>query len=72
LFWEGKKYQFEGIVNGRIALSKAGKDGFGYDPIFEPEDTGKTFAEMNLSEKNIVSHRARAFAKMIDFLSQHD
>jgi XTP/dITP diphosphohydrolase len=70
LFWEGKKYEFEGIVNGKITLSKSGKDGFGYDPIFEPENAGKTFAEMNLSEKNIVSHRARAFAKMIDFLNQ--
>ena len=70
LFWEGKKHEFEGIVNGKITLSKSGKDGFGYDPIFEPENAGKTFAEMNLSEKNIVSHRARAFTKMIDFLNQ--
>jgi XTP/dITP diphosphohydrolase len=70
LYLNGKKYQFEGIVNGRITLSKSGKDGFGYDPIFEPEDTGKTFAEMDLSEKNLVSHRARAFAKMIEFLNQ--
>ena len=52
------------------SVRKSGKDGFGYDPIFEPENAGKTFAEMNLSEKNIVSHRARAFAKMIDFLNQ--
>ncbi len=70
LFWQGKKYQFEGIVNGRITLSKSGKDGFGYDPIFEPENCGKTFADMNLTEKNLVSHRARAFAKMIEFLNQ--
>ena len=70
LFWQGEKYQFEGIVNGKISISKSGKDGFGYDPIFEPENTGKTFAEMGLSEKNRVSHRARAFTKMIDFLNQ--
>ena len=70
LFWQGGKYQFEGIVKGKITLSKSGKDGFGYDPIFEPENCGKTFAEMNLSEKNLVSHRARAFAKMIEFLNQ--
>ena len=70
LYLNGKKYQFEGIVNGRITLSKSGKDGFGYDPIFEPEDTGKTFSDMNLQEKNLVSHRARAFAKMIEFLNQ--
>lgn len=70
LYLNGKKYQFEGIVNGRITLSKSGKDGFGYDPIFEPENCGKTFAEMDLSEKNLVSHRARAFTKMIEFLNQ--
>lgn len=70
LFWEGKKYEFEGIVNGKITLSKSGKDGFGYDPIFEPENCGKTFADMSLLEKNNMSHRARAFAKMIDFLNQ--
>jgi XTP/dITP diphosphohydrolase len=71
LFWNGKKYQFEGIVTGKITLSKSGKDGFGYDPIFEPENCGKTFADMNLIEKNLVSHRARAFEKMIEFLNQH-
>ena len=71
LFWNGEKYLFEGVVNGKITVSKSGKDGFGYDSIFEPENCGKTFAEMNLSEKNLVSHRARAFAKMIEFLNQH-
>lgn len=71
LYLNGEKYQFEGIVNGKITVSKSGKDGFGYDPIFEPENCGKTFADMNLVEKNLVSHRARAFAKMIEFLNQH-
>ena len=70
LFWNGKKYQFEGIVNGKITVSKSGKDGFGYDPIFEPENCGKTFAEMSLLEKNNMSHRARAFNKMIEFLNR--
>ena len=70
LFWNGEKYLFEGVVNGKITVSKSGKDGFGYDPIFEPENCGKTFADMSLLEKNNMSHRARAFAKMIEFLNQ--
>ena len=70
LFWNGEKYLFEGVVNGKITVSKSGKDGFGYDPIFEPENCDKTFADMSLLEKNNMSHRARAFAKMIEFLNQ--
>lgn len=69
LYWNGKMHLFEGIVKGRIIHEKRGNDGFGYDPIFEPENCGKTFAEMNLEEKNKVSHRARAIAKMIEFLT---
>lgn len=69
LYWNGKMHLFEGIVKGRIIQKKRGNDGFGYDPIFEPENCGKTFAEMNLEEKNKVSHRARAIAKMIEFLT---
>lgn len=69
LYWEGKMHLFEGIVKGTILTEKRGKDGFGYDPIFEAENTGKSFAEMSLEEKNIISHRARALKKMIDFLS---
>jgi XTP/dITP diphosphohydrolase len=68
LYWDGKMHLFEGIVKGRIIEEKRGKDGFGYDPIFEPEQCGKTFAEMNLEEKNKVSHRARAIEKMIEFI----
>lgn len=68
LYWDGKMHLFEGIVKGRIIEEKRGKDGFGYDPIFEPEQCGKTFAEMNLVEKNKVSHRARAIEKMIEFI----
>lgn len=64
----GEQFLFEGIVNGIIRQEKAGKNGFGYDPIFEPENCGKTFAEMSTEEKNQYSHRARAIKKMIDFL----
>jgi XTP/dITP diphosphohydrolase len=68
LFWEGETYLFEGVVKGRIVEEKRGKDGFGYDPIFEPENCGKTFAEMDLAEKNTLSHRSRALMKMVEFL----
>lgn len=66
----GEQHLFEGIVNGTIRNEKFGDGGFGYDPIFEPENCGKTFGEMEMEEKNRYSHRARAFEKMIDFLSK--
>lgn len=65
---EGEQHIFEGIVNGRIIDEKRGTNGFGYDPIFIPENETRTFAEMELTEKNEFSHRARALDKMIDFL----
>lgn len=64
----GKRYLFEGSVKGAILHEKRGGHGFGYDPIFLPEGSDRSFAEMSLDEKNTFSHRARAFAKMIDFL----
>lgn len=66
----GQQHLFEGIVNGTIRKEKSGSEGFGYDPIFEPENCGKTFGEMSMNEKNAYSHRARAFEKMIAFLSE--
>lgn len=66
----GQQHLFEGIVNGMIRTEKSGDGGFGYDPIFEPENCGRTFGEMSMDEKNQYSHRARAFEKMIAFLSQ--
>ncbi len=68
LIIHGEQHQFEGIVDGTIIEEKRGSNGFGYDPIFIPEDESKTFAEMNLSEKNKYTHRARALEKMIDYL----
>jgi XTP/dITP diphosphohydrolase len=65
-----KEYFFQGIVPGRIIDEKRGIDGFGYDPVFVPEGYDQTFAEMPLSEKNKISHRARAFAQFIDFLKE--
>ena len=68
----GSQHLFEGIVNGTIRTEKSGDGGFGYDPIFEPENCGRTFGEMSMEEKNQYSHRARAFEKMIAFLKVHE
>lgn len=67
---EGEERLFEGIVEGRITLEKRGTKGFGYDPVFQPEGFERSFAEMELAEKNTVSHRARAFEKFIRFLGE--
>jgi XTP/dITP diphosphohydrolase len=64
----GKKYRFEGVVNGKILESPRGLGGFGYDPIFQPEESTLSFAEMPLEEKNKMSHRARAIQKLCAFL----
>lgn len=64
----GTEQQFEGIVNGNIAMGKSGVSGFGYDPVFIPEGKNISFAEMNLDEKNRISHRARAMNKLAVFL----
>lgn len=69
LIFNGKEYLFEGIVNGTIISEKRGKKGFGYDPVFLPEGKSLTFAEMDLDEKNSISHRAAAFARLKEFLS---
>jgi XTP/dITP diphosphohydrolase len=68
LILEKKEYLFEGIVNGTIIKEKRGIEGFGYDPIFLPDGKTRTFAEMELSEKNTISHRALAFEKLKKFL----
>jgi len=59
---------FEGTVNGTIASEPRGSEGFGYDPVFIPEGGDRTFAQMTTSEKNTLSHRARAVEKLADFL----
>jgi XTP/dITP diphosphohydrolase len=68
LILDGAIYQFTGEVHGTITESKRGKNGFGYDPIFVPEGLQKTFAELDLEDKNKISHRARAVAKLVEFL----
>ena len=59
---------FEGIVEGAILREGAGENGFGYDPIFEPEACGLSFAQMDSASKNAISHRGRATQKLINYL----
>ena len=61
---------YEGIVNGTIINERRGGEGFGYDPIFQPEGYDKTFAELGNDIKNTISHRARAVAKLAEYLTQ--
>lgn len=69
LLMDGKEYLFEGTINGQIAHRPSGKKGFGYDPIFIPDGYAITFADLDSSEKNRISHRARAMQKLIEFLN---
>lgn len=64
----GQTHTFTGIVNGTIAKGKTGSDGFGYDPIFLPENYEISFAEMDKKQKNKISHRGRALTKLLSFL----
>ena len=68
LMFNNHEYFFEGVAEGEITMEASGKDGFGYDPIFIPEGYEITFAEMNLEEKNRISHRAKAIQKLVLFL----
>jgi XTP/dITP diphosphohydrolase len=70
LIYDKKEYLFEGLITGQIIEVLRGSEGFGYDPVFVPDGKEKTFAEMSLSEKNKISHRAQAFEKLKAFLDQ--
>jgi len=70
LIIEGKEMQFEGIVYGQILKERRGNTGFGYDPIFQPDESNLSFAEMSLEEKNTISHRGRAVQKLVEYLIQ--
>ncbi|WP_443944534.1 non-canonical purine NTP diphosphatase [Pedobacter sp. AW1-32] len=70
LIQNGQHFLFEGTINGVIRLERCGKEGFGYDPIFQPDGYDITFAEMDMQQKNQISHRAIALGKMISFLKQ--
>lgn len=71
LHLEGQLHTFTGICSGNIIFERKGLQGFGYDPVFQPEGKSITFAEMSLDEKSKISHRARATRKLIDFLASH-
>ncbi|MBE6196124.1 MAG: RdgB/HAM1 family non-canonical purine NTP pyrophosphatase [Rikenellaceae bacterium] len=67
----GEEYLFEGIVEGEIDTKENGSEGFGYDPLFLPEGSLRSFAEMTPEQKNAISHRGRAVRKLVDFLVNH-
>lgn len=69
LILDGKEYLFEGEVQGEIMREKSGSMGFGYDPIFRPQGYDITFAEMELDEKNKISHRGKAVQQLVNFLN---
>jgi XTP/dITP diphosphohydrolase len=71
LMLDGKEFLFEGICEGEIINEKKGNKGFGYDPVFAPNGSNKTFAEMAMEEKNNFSHRKKAADKLIVFLQQN-
>ena len=68
LIQQSELHEFEGIVNGQIIRERRGGEGFGYDPIFQPDGYDQTFAELGTEVKNHISHRARATQKLADYL----
>lgn len=71
LIINGETITFEGVVDGTITKEKSGMEGFGYDPIFMPDGYNKTFSEMEMAEKNQISHRGKAVKKLMDHLTNH-
>jgi len=70
LIWNNEEYFFEGICEGKIIDAPSGDKGFGYDPIFIPDGSNKTFAEMSMEEKNTFSHRRKATDQLVKFLKE--
>lgn len=71
LILNGIEYQFDGICEGVILNEKRGDQGFGYDTVFLPDGSNKSFGEMTMQEKNKFSHRKKAINKLLTFLSEH-
>lgn len=63
-----QEWTFEGVCKGKIIEKQIGKKGFGYDPIFMPDEFAETFAQMDSNIKNLISHRGRAIQKFVEFL----
>ena len=70
LILNNEEHQFVGICKGKIIAKEIGDKGFGYDSIFVPDGDTRTFAEMNMEEKNMYSHRKKALGKLIEFLNK--
>jgi XTP/dITP diphosphohydrolase len=70
LLMDGKEFFFEGICEGEIIQQQSGNKGFGYDPVFIPLGSSKTFAEMSMDEKNVFSHRRKATDLLLQFLAE--
>jgi XTP/dITP diphosphohydrolase len=70
LILDNQPYLFEGQVDGEITTEQRGETGFGYDPIFRPLQSEKSFAEMTAEEKNAISHRGRATQELQSFLAR--
>jgi len=70
LILKGEEYKFEGVCKGIIIATQRGEMGFGYDSVFIPGGSDKTFAEMDMDEKNTYSHRRKAIEKLVEFLKQ--
>lgn len=71
LIWDNKEFLFEGVSEGKIINEQRGIYGFGYDPVFVPQESERTFAEMTLKEKNEYSHRRKAMDKLISFIKDY-
>ena len=69
LILKGEEHLFEGKVEGYISKDKKGDEGFGYDPIFIPENDKRSFAQMSMKEKGAISHRGRAVKKLVSYLN---
>lgn len=67
---DGEVHLFEGVINGRILTEKRGSEGFGYDPVFMPDQSEESFAEMAAEKKNTISHRALAFQAFAEFMNR--
>ena len=70
LILDGEEHLFEGICTGTIIAERKGNNGFGYDPVFVPDGSDRTFAEMDMAGKNKFSHRKKAMEKLINFLNK--